>query len=225
MISNTDGKQRLCVQFVPLFNSLTFQEQAAVEQILHRRRFANGEVIIQPRATNQLVIVDQGQVELYQLTSTGHRHVLRVLNAGDYVGETWLFGHQNESNYVEAVTDATVCVLSGDDFQHLLFNHTAMAIKMLHDQAAMIANLQRQTQLLAVTPFRRRLTNYLLELKRRQGRLTVSLPAKLKDVASYLGTTPETLSRNLTNLQDKGIISYHQQKVVINDETALEQNN
>ena len=85
-----------------------------------------------------------------------------------------------------------------------------------------LAEEQPQTQLLAVTPFRSRLVNYLLDLSRRQGSQVVALPAKLKDIASYLGTTPETLSRNLTKLQDEGIVSYHQQKITINQLAKIE---
>ncbi|WP_283588113.1 Crp/Fnr family transcriptional regulator [Limosilactobacillus viscerum] len=222
MISNTNEKKQLCVQFVPLFKNFTLQEQTQVEKLLHRRRLTSGEVIIRPGDKNQLVIIAQGKVEFYQLNSAGQRHVLQVLNAGDYVGESWLFGSQNDSNYVEALTDSTVCILESGDFNHLLCNHTAMALKILHDQSATIANLRRQTQLLAVTPFRSRLVNYLLDLSRRQGSQVVALPAKLKDIASYLGTTPETLSRNLTKLQDEGIVSYHQQKITINQLAKIE---
>lgn len=222
MISNPNEKRQLCVQFVPLFKSFTLQEQEQVERLLHRRELTSGAVIIRPGEKNQLVIVARGKVELYQLNSAGKRHVLQVLSTGDYVGESWLFGSQNEGSYAEALTDATVCVLEGGAFNDLLRDHTAMTLKMLHDQAITIANLRRQAQLLTVTPFRTRLVDYLLDLSRHQGGHVVTLPAKLKDIASYLGTTPETLSRNLTKLQAEGIVSCHQQRIIIKQLTKME---
>ncbi|SLC97793.1 Anaerobic aromatic degradation regulator [Mycobacteroides abscessus subsp. abscessus] len=35
---------------------------------------------------------------------------------------------------------------------------------------------------------------------------TITLPMAKKDIASYLGTTPETISRKFTELEDEGLI-------------------
>lgn len=44
---------------------------------------------------------------------------------------------------------------------------------------------------------------------------------KMKDLASYLGTTPETLSRKLHNLEDKEIISRKGRKLRILSPSGL----
>ena len=55
-----------------------------------------------------------------------------------------------------------------------------------------------------------RIVSYLLSLPRirnRDGRVSVRLPVTQNDLASHLGTTPETLSRRLRELMDAGAIT------------------
>ena len=42
----------------------------------------------------------------------------------------------------------------------------------------------------------------------------VTLPMSKKDLASYLGTTPETISRKFSSLEERGLIKQHTQKYV-----------
>ena len=57
------------------------------------------------------------------------------------------------------------------------------------------------------------MTANLDQLMAQQGSATVTLPLKLKYLATYLGTTPETLSRQLTKLTQAGQISRHRRQV------------
>ena len=92
--------KELCVRLVPLFNQLSIDLQWQVEQLVHHQHVRRGTIVISPNNSNRLVIIEQGQGRLYQLSATGEEQVQRVLNAGDYVGETWLLGVTNNSNYV-----------------------------------------------------------------------------------------------------------------------------
>lgn len=70
-----------------------------------------------------------------------------------------------------------------------------------------------------------RLADYLLSLPGKpgpQGAIGVILPLAKKDVASFLSTTPESLSRQLRRLTDSGVISqYGQGQITITDAAAL----
>lgn len=52
-----------------------------------------------------------------------------------------------------------------------------------------------------------RLSNYLLELSAAQDSLTVTLPLSMKELAAFLDTTPETLSRRIRYLEIEGILT------------------
>ena len=206
----------LCVRLVPLFNQLSIDLQWQVEQLVHHQHVRRGTIVISPNNSNRLVIIEQGQGRLYQLSATGEEQVQRVLNAGDYVGETWLLGVTNNSNYVEMTKDGDICVLDQRDFARLIREHSDIALKLLAGQAATIDNLRQQTQLMGLPSIESRLAMYLNQLVVEQGSSLITLPLKMKDLSSYLGTTPETLSRKLAQLQKDGQIDRHLRQIRVN---------
>ena len=209
--------EELCVQLVPLFNQLGLAWQRQVERLVHHQHVRRGTIVASPDNSDHLVIVKQGRGRMYQLSAAGEEQVQRTLTTGDYVGETWLLGAANTSSYVEMITDSDICVLDRTDFTHLIQDQHDIALKLLAGQAATISRLRQQTQLLGLPSVTERLLAYLDQLVAEQGSATVTLPLKLKDLASYLGTTPETLSRQLAKLAQSGRIARHRRQIRVLD--------
>ena len=60
-----------------------------------------------------------------------------------------------------------------------------------------------------------RIALFLAEcLEKGQESTEIELPMSKKDLASYLGTTPETLSRKLTELEAEGYIKQKTNKII-----------
>lgn len=209
--------EELCVRLVPLFNQLSIDLQRQIERLVHHQHVRRGTVVISPDNSNRLVIIEQGQGRLYQLSATGEEQVQQILNTGDYVGETWLLGVTNSNNYVEMMKDSNICVLDHSDFTRLIQAHSDIALKLLAGQALTIDNLRQQTQLMGLPSIESRLAMYLNQLVAKQGSSLVTLPLKMKDLSSYLGTTPETLSRKLTQLQKVGKIDRHLRQIRVKE--------
>ncbi|WP_369803182.1 helix-turn-helix domain-containing protein [Sporosarcina sp. P2] len=67
-----------------------------------------------------------------------------------------------------------------------------------------------------------RIALYLADLSEEQQQLTVELPMSRKDLASHLGTTPETISRKLSAFEESDWIRQPSMKTVdIHDLDAL----
>lgn len=205
--------EELCVRLVPLFNQLSLEDQRQVERLVHHQHVTRGAVVVSPSNSDRLVIIKQGTGQLYQLSAAGEEQVQRVLTAGDYVGETWLLGVTNSNSYVEMTSESDICILSRAAFAKLIQVHSEIALKLLAGQAATIDALRQQTQLMGLPSIEERLAMYLNQLVAKQGSPLITLPLKLKDLSSYLGTTPETLSRKLAQLQKNGQISRHLRQV------------
>ncbi|MBT8895990.1 hypothetical protein BTI66_00700 [Lactobacillus delbrueckii subsp. bulgaricus] len=80
---------------------------------------------------------------------------------------------------------------------------------------------ERQTQFLAMERVEERLASYLLDLAKVAGSDQVQLSMKMKDIALYLGTTPETLSRKFKLLEKMGYLKRTGKQVKILDEDGL----
>ena len=207
--------EELCVQLVPLFNQLDIDQQRRIERLVHHQHVERGTVVASPDNSNRLVIVKSGHGRLYQLSQTGDEQVQRPLTTGDYVGETWLLGASNKDSYVEMTAPSDICILQRADFIGLIQQYNDVAVKLLAGQAATINALRRQTQLMGLPNIEERVAAYLKQLVVDQGSMNVILPLRLKDLASYLGTSPETLSRQLTHLQKQGKIDRHLRQIKV----------
>lgn len=205
--------EELCVSLVPLFNQLSIDSQRRIEQLVDKRHVQRGTVVVSPDNSDQLVIIEQGTARVYQLSASGDEQVQQVLAAGEYVGETWLLGVENVNSYVEMTTTGNICLLRRGGFAQLLRQQPQLTFKLLAGQAALIDGLRQQTRLMGLPSIEERLTAYFQLLEKSQGRRTINLPLKLKDLSSYLGTTPETLSRTLNKLEQQGLISRHRRQV------------
>lgn len=196
----------LCVELVPLFQTLDYQDQMTVAKLVHKVTVTKGSLVLAPGDDQQLVILARGQLRVVQYTEQGDEHLQSLMQAGDYLGESWLFGAENESLTVIASQDSVVCTIQAHEFHQLLGQLPELSYQLL--QATILRNndLTKRVELLAIGRIYERVKAYFADLALQQGSNTIHLPFELKDVASYLGTTPETISRQLTKLKARGEI-------------------
>ena len=211
-----------CVSHVPLFNHLPEGEQDRIESLVHRRNFRKGETIYSPGDEPVLIIVATGKLKVYQLSDSGREQLLRLVGPGEYVGQNALFGAVNGNVYVDALEDTLTCTLRQSDFKNLLLKEPTLAIRILEINARMAADLEKQSRFLLMEDVETRLATYLLDLSDTRDQESFTVPMKWKDLAAYLGTTAETLSRKLKKLEEDGIIRRKGRKVDILDRNGLE---
>ena len=202
-----------CVNKVPLFNHLTPAEQAEIQSLVYHRSYKKGEIIFSPQNPEQLTIIASGKMKVYHLSSQGREQLIRIVGPGDYDGENYLFGLKNKALYGEALTDTMICCLLQTRFADLLKKYPQLGLKLLDLNAQKTVELENPTQLLGLDKIEDRLLFYLADLAEPGHQETIKIPIPLKEVANYLGTNPETLSRNFKSLEKEGLISRKIRKV------------
>ena len=212
-------KTHHCVSMVPLFNHLSGEDQEQIDRLVSHRHFHKGETIWQPGNDPLLIIVARGTLKVYMISSSGREQPLRILTPGDYEGVNTLLGAMAQDIFIDSITDTEVCLLRKKDFTALLSRTPQLALKLLELHAQRMADTENQTRFLTMET---RLATYLQALSLQVSPSShLTLPMKMKDLASYLGTTPETLSRKLHNLEDKEIISRKGRKLRILSPSGL----
>ena len=195
--------EHLCIAFVPLFNHLSQEAQQKIMALTNHHTYKKNELIFQP-GDEKLIIVAEGSMKVYQLLSNGKEHLLRIVHTGDYEGDQQLFDITNDRLFGQALENTKICTLSKQAFHQVLLENPPIALKLLELSAQKTAQLEKQTQFLSMERVEERLAHYLLNNSSNQSTLT--LPMKMKDLALYLGTTPETLSRKFKYLEEKQYI-------------------
>lgn len=192
--------KELCVQTVPLFKQLSEAQQEQIEQLVRHEKVKKGELVLTPADPGQLIILESGQLKIVQFTEAGTEKLYGIMEKGDHTGENWLFGATNQSLFLSASQDSHVCKLSKKDFHQLLVNLPELSYQLLRFTVEHNNQLLKQNAYLALGRVEERLLAYFTELALQQRTQQITLPFNLKDLAAYLGTTPETISRKLTKL-------------------------
>lgn len=214
--------EHVCAEIVPIFQQLNRDELIKVSSLVKHHHVEKGEVILSPDSPSQLVIIAQGAAKTYQLSANGKEQLLRVLDAGDFEGEKNLFGVGNDELYVEMLKNSTYCSIETTDFQQLLGSYPSIALKLLKSNAEKIDALEKQNQLLNHDLVEQRLATYLLDLAKTKGSYQFILPMKLKELASFLGTTPETISRKLKLFVQQDLLTQNRHQIEITAPDQLE---
>ncbi|MDM8219178.1 Crp/Fnr family transcriptional regulator [Limosilactobacillus mucosae] len=215
MTDHIHHHQHLCVSTVPLFNQLALSDQQKVESLVRRYRFSRGDQILAPGEKGQMIIVESGAVKIYQLSLSGQEHMLRMLAAGEHEGEAWLFGIENVDTFAQAERTSEICTILYEDFAQLLNQYPSIAMRLLQLTLKKNRQLAAQNHLLGLDSIEERLKDYLKEEMQVQHSREFTLPMKLKDLATYLGTTPETISRKIQVLERQGLIRHSVRKIQI----------
>ena len=86
-----------------------------------------------------------------------------------------------------------------------------------------MTKVEQQSQFLTIEKIEERLAIYLLDLSKVAQCNQVTIPMKMKELAAFLGTTPETLSRKFKLLEKMQLILRTGYHVELLDKAGLEE--
>lgn len=195
-----------CVSLVPLFAHLSAEDRARIADVAVTRDYARGEQVHRPGQESGLRIVHRGRVKVTRLSESGAEQLIRILSPGDFLGETTVLTGRPVDSFAVALEPSEVCSLERRDVDRLLRERPDVALRMLDSLSTRLHDAEQLLSSVTGASVGQRLVEHLLELAADAGSDTFHLPSTKRDLASYLGTTPETLSRRLGALQDAGLL-------------------
>lgn len=211
-----------CLKLVTIFQSLPEKDLKRVSEIVSEHHFRGGEFLYHAGdSADTLMIVAHGQAKVYQISANGKEQMIRILQTGDFDGEAALFENNDRNSFAQALMDTDVCMISRTDFQQLMTDSPKLAVNMVNAFGQRITQLEQQNTEVTTSSVESRLASYLLETSAGLNDERFTLPLKKKDIATYLGTTPETISRKLTKMSDDNLLENKGLKVKILDSDGL----
>lgn len=199
-----------CVSLVPIFNHLDQESMNKIASKANTKQLKRGEYLYQAMdKDDSIYIVHRGQVRIFRLAESGKEQLIRVLNPGDFTGESTIFSEDTyHDHFAEATKKTSICAIHRENLQELLDDYPEISMKILQSMSDRLQQSEKQTASVAIEQVTNRIIYYLEDLAEphMEDEVTVKLPMTRKDIASYLGTTPETLSRKFKELENAGFI-------------------
>jgi CRP-like cAMP-binding protein len=208
---------------VPLFEGLPPGQIEDLAMIVTDQLFKKGETIFsEGEDGNGFYVVITGRVKIFKLSPEGKEQILHFFGPGEPFGEVPVFAGQQFPANAEAMEESRIFFFPRKSFVDLVKRNPSLALNML---AVLSKRLRRFAALiddLSLKEVPGRLAAYLLYLSdQNKGSKDLELAITKAQLASLLGTIPETLSRILGKLGSQGLIETDGRRIRILDEEGL----
>lgn len=204
-----------CAAQIGIFQHLDQESLWKISAIAIHRSYSKGTVLFSPEENNGLFLISEGKVKIYEISPSGKEQLHRVLSKGDFAGEDALFSSQESFTFGEAITDVTACYIRREDFLELLMRYPSISLKLLEEFSRRMRLADHHATANTAESVQDRLAVYLQELSEAQDSTTVHLPMSMKELAAFLSTTPETLSRRMKSLEEQGFLKRRGRQITL----------
>lgn len=205
----------------PLFHGLSPEETNYALSYFNGREksYQKGEFLHQvsfPLPSFGLVL--WGTVQVYMDDIDGHHMIMNHVGPGELFGEAYCFLGIDAPIYICSVTDAKVLWLSPERIRTPRFPlqplDQELSNRFIAALAARTLKMNQRIQILSKSTLRRKLIAFLSQYAKAKGE-PFELPFDRASMADFLGTNRSALSRELSNMQKEGILTFHRNQFCI----------
>lgn len=209
---------------LPLFEGLPHNQLQDLAAIKVDHVFGRGQTIfMEGDAGTGFYVVISGRVKIFKLSAEGKEQILHIFGPGEPFGEVPVFEGRHFPASAEAMAESRLFFFPRTSFVALIKKNPSLALNML---AVLSRRLRRFTALiddLSLKEVPGRLAAYLLYLsEQKRGSALLELTITKGQLASLLGTIPETLSRILGKMSAQGLIESAGPRIRLLDREGLE---
>jgi len=220
----TDMKYKELLAQSGLFKGLPVEQLTEIEKISSYRNFKKGETLFfEGEDGNGFYIVITGKIKIFKISPVGKEYILHISGPGEMIAEAPVFHGQPFPANAETLVGSTLLFFPRELFVNLVHKTPSIAINMLASLSMRLRRFADQIENLSLKEVPARLAGYLLYLIDEQDSGDViELGISKGQLASLLGTIPETLSRILSKMSKEGLIEVNGRKIRIIDRDGLE---
>src|SRR5579885_3362996 len=171
----------------------------------HEEIFAKGS----PGTSMMLVLA--GSVRISSISFSGKEIVFNIINAGELVGEVAVFDGGPRSGDAVAMTDCELLVLNRRDLMPCLERHADICLELIKILCERLRRTSEQVEDLVFRHVESRIAKALLQLHLSQ-----------TELSTIVGSTRESVNKQLSEWEKKGIVARRKELVIVRDATALE---
>ena len=211
---------------IPLFQGLDRKHYDELAMIVTDQVFQKGESIFgeEDEGTGFYVVLS-GRVKIFKLSPEGKEQILHIFGPGEPFGEVAVFTGKRFPASAEALEETRAFFFARKEFMDLIRRDPSLALNMLAVLSQRLRRFSGLIENLSLKEVPGRLAAYFLHLQEgKKGGEDLLLEISKNQLASLLGTIPETLSRILGRMNREGFIdSTGPRQVRILNRNALEE--
>ncbi|WP_430809710.1 MULTISPECIES: Crp/Fnr family transcriptional regulator [unclassified Carboxylicivirga] len=188
--------------------------------------YKSGEVVYeQDTQMKHAYFVSKGLLKIYRVGSRGEQQIVRLIKTGDLFGFHSLLGDEPEVTACESLTDSEVCLIPGEAFKKSISMNKDLADLLIKKTCDELKHSYNSLVELSQRTVRGRLANLLLKLQdlfHTAANEPIPLVISRLDMARWIGTSKESVSRLITEFKNDEIIRFDRRELIIMNKEKLE---
>jgi CRP-like cAMP-binding protein len=206
---------------VPIFSELTDGDITSLAKLSSRRRFPKDTVVFfENEEGDSFFMILEGRIKVTILGDDGREVILSMLGPGDFFGEMALLDNEPRSATAIAVEETELLSLNRADFQTVLTDNRSITTALIKILTARLRRANHQISTLALLDVYGRVARVIVDMAREEGRRLrdgriAFRRATHQEIANRIGTTRETVTRMLKDLERQGLIHIEGKEIVV----------
>ena len=204
-----------------LFDRLSPDDLRRIELSSRARTFARKTPVYLPAdQSTSVFLLAAGRIKLCNITSEGKQSILAFIDPGELFGELAMLDGGDREEYAEAIENSTVVMIPSETIQQLMEQHADLTLGITKMIGLRRRRIERRLKNLLFLSNRERLVHLLLELAEQYGQATddgivLSIKLSHQELANVIGSTRETVTVVLGELQNEGLVSVGRRKLCL----------
>ncbi len=210
---------------VPSFSGLPEDQLKEIRNIALDRHFNKGEIIFSDGDEgNGFFVVVEGLVKIFKVSSEGKEQILHIYGPGEPFGQVAVYAGRSYPASAQAIAKSHVLFFPRTAFINLITRIPSLAMNMLAVLSKRLREFTVQVENLSLKEVPGRLAGYLLYLlDEQESKDSVTLNISKGQLASLLGTIPETLSRIFARMTELDLIEMDGRRIKLLNRSGLEE--
>ncbi|MDL2226206.1 Crp/Fnr family transcriptional regulator [Deltaproteobacteria bacterium OttesenSCG-928-M10] len=205
----------------PFFQGLSPEIVEQLASVAVMKRYLAGEVIFEEGDRGiGFHLVAEGRVKIYKMSADGREQILHIFGPGEPFGEAAVFLALNYPARALALTDTATVFFPREALRRLLAQNPDISFAMMGIMAQRLVRFAGLLESITLREAPARLAAFILDLAGAEP--TAELIITKNQIASLLGTTPETISRAFGRLKNAGLITEEKPYLTILDRRRLQ---
>ncbi|MCK5508655.1 MAG: Crp/Fnr family transcriptional regulator [Desulfobacterales bacterium] len=211
------------ISSIPLFKGLPQNQLEKIEKIAVKRKFEKEELIFSEGDEGDgFYIVAKGMVKIYKVSLEGKEQILHIFGQGEPFGEVPVFSGSAFPANAQAIKKCSLIFFPRDTFVQFISENIPVVLNILGLLSMRLRQFTVQIENLSLKEVPGRLAGYLLLLaEEQQNEDIIQLNISKGQLASLLGTIPETLSRIFSKMNDLELIEVKGRNIKILDSDGM----
>ena len=205
-----------------LFSALSDTQLERVRRYSHIIDMVEGEsLFFQGDEATSFYLVLSGRVKLFRVSPDGKEKVVEIMETGATFAEALMF--MDQPNYpvtATALAPSRVVVINCREYKAMLRESIESCFLLMGNMSYRLRALIHEIDALSLDTGTVRTIAYLLH-QAPEGVTSFELKVAKSVIASRLSVKPETFSRILKSLHERGIVSIEGRNVIIHDREAM----